>query len=73
MTAPRKLTARRAFLAAVMLAGCSTGPTHVASIDIRQQIAVASFSQAVAGAGLPSGWEPWIIDPRKPPTRYALS
>jgi hypothetical protein len=34
--------------------------------------AVARFSSAAPGAGLPGGWQPWPVDPRKPPTRYSL-
>jgi len=64
--------ALHAILAALMLAGCMTAPPRIPPTEARFDIAAATFSQAAAGGGLPSGWEPWIIDRRKPATRYAL-
>lgn len=51
--------------AAVALAAC-------ASEDRPPVAAVGRFSEAPPGAELPRAWQPWILDPRKPQTRYAL-
>lgn len=72
MLAAEVLAARHVILAALMLAGCTTGPARIPPTGDRLEIAVAAFSQAAGGGELPSGWEPWIIDRRKPATRYAL-
>lgn len=37
------------------------------------QTQVPAFSRAVPGAGVPAGWEPYIIHPRKKHTRYEVS
>jgi len=51
--------ARHAILAALMLAGCAATPPRIAPTEARFDVAAA-------------GWEPWIIDRRKPATGYAL-
>ena len=55
--------------AVLALAACTTVPERPAPA---RQGAVAPFSSAVAGGELPAGWSAWIVDPRKPGTRYSL-
>lgn len=52
---------------AVLLAGCASAPPPE-----RVWPDVQPFSANAAGAGLPRGWQPWIINRAKTPTRYEL-
>ncbi len=55
-----------------MLAGCAPQPARDSRAGARALPDVALFSPTPAGAALPPDWEKWILDPRKPPTRYTL-
>lgn len=63
---------RLAAFAALALSACATVPEDTAPAT-RAEATLARFSQVVAGGELPSGWEPWIVDRRKPATRYSLA
>jgi hypothetical protein len=56
-----------ALLAALLLGGCSSTPAPAPVFSD-----VQPFSANRAGASLPQGWRPWIINRNKAPTRYDL-
>jgi hypothetical protein len=51
----------------VLLAGCATAPP-----EGQPWPDVALFSANAPGAGLPRGWQPWILNRAKTPTVYEL-
>jgi len=74
---------RALLLAGAVMAGCSwlRAPEGSGTADPKAQALPGSsasaplrlprFSQAALG-GLPAGWAPWVIHPRKTPTRYVV-
>jgi hypothetical protein len=64
---------RTAAVAALALDACTAPPERIPAVRPAIEIAVAQFSRAVAGGEAPTGWEPWVVDIRKPATRYSLA
>ncbi|MEF9995516.1 MAG: DUF3047 domain-containing protein, partial [Burkholderiaceae bacterium] len=54
-------------VAILAMAGCAVSPTAQPPAG-----EVAAFSSNWAGRGTPAGWQPWLINRSKAPTRYEL-
>jgi len=63
---------RAAALAALALGACAAPPDSVPTPRPALELAVAQFSRAIPGGDVPPGWTPWVVDIRKPATRYSL-